>query len=206
MKKTDKKDSLIVAHARRELEMAHLFEKNGEYDGSIGRGTLSLIKSFSEWCGDDTSKMSAIHSCFNYLVAGEILSPPTTDPNEWEDYYGPDNQKLKRNKRNPFYITQDNGESWSNIRTKESGYSINHITGEAKEGSPDDGKINSTTEGLGTTSDGGDGTNAVIPDEAKISQGPSQVEERELDAGVEAQSSEAPQVSEGSAPEPKKGA
>ena len=44
-------DSQIVEHARRELQMAKLFDANEKenYDGFIGRGALSMVKNFDKW-------------------------------------------------------------------------------------------------------------------------------------------------------------
>lgn len=86
MKQPRKTDSQIVGHARRELEMAGLFtvNKENDYDGFIGKGVLAMVKLFDEWTGDNPQKMQAIQSVFNYVIAGDLLSPPTNDPDEWK--------------------------------------------------------------------------------------------------------------------------
>ncbi len=134
MIKPRKDDSPMVAHARRELMMADLFTEKPEvqYDGELARATIALIKLYDKWTNDDLPKMQAVSSLFNSLIAGELISPPTTDPEEWEVIEKGDHV-VWRNKRSPYYFSSDAGLRWTNMSTEEIGYSKDHITGEVKD-------------------------------------------------------------------------
>lgn len=196
-----KGDSKIVGHARRELELAKLFTPNEaeKYDGFIGRGVLALVKTFDEWSEDDASRMSALHQVFNFLVQGDLLSPPTDDPDEWEDI-DVDGKAFTRNKRNNMYITRDERKTWFNLRTEQRGVCTDHLTGEPLEGveDPNVERTEATENQEGTTDadnarDGGDAPDATASDEGDVDGGFNHepVEEAELDAGVESESPKA---------------
>lgn len=124
-----KAESKVVAHARYELNKAKTFEKTEQYDGSIGRGILAMVKVFDDWFGNDGPKAEAAMMGFQQLLQGGLLSPPTTDPEEWEPVEGATAGTV-RNKRCPFYVSTDNGKTWMHLQNKERGDSRDHITGE----------------------------------------------------------------------------
>ena len=150
-----KGDSLIVAHARRELEMAEAFKKTEDYDGQIGRAALAVVKVFDEWTKGDPALLESIHLAFNQIVTGELLSNPTTDPDEWEAIEHED-QVAWRNKRSPFYMSGDAGVSWQHMGNGQSGKSKNHITGEVYD------DADTTNSGEGTESDQGRGVKSRV--------------------------------------------
>ena len=133
MKEPRKGDSLIVAHARRELELSGAFTKTEDYDGFMGPAILALVKTFDSWSKGNSAKMQILHQAFNTLIAGELLAPPTDDPDEWQRINREDGKDVLRNLRSPFYVSTDGGKTWSNTATKETGRSRNHITGEDPE-------------------------------------------------------------------------
>lgn len=226
MKQPKKNDSQIVGHARRELEMANLFtvNKENDYDGFIGKGVLAMVKLFDEWTGDDPAKMSAVSSVFSYVIAGDLLTPPTNDPDEWEEFEV-DGSKVRRNKRNIMYITRDDGKTWFNLRSEQKGICNDYETGKPLEGVKDpNGETEQTAKDQESTADAddaGDGKDAELAatdtpaesreegetGDAEPSAGPddSPVEEGKLDAGVEQKSSEASSETETAAEEPQTG-
>lgn len=203
-----KGDSKLVAHARRELELAKLFTPNEaeKYDGFIGRGVLALVKTFDQWSENDTSKMGALHQVFNFLVQGDLLSPPTDDPDEWEEF-DVEGKLYIRNKRNNMYITRDDRKTWFNLRTDQRGICIDHITGEPLEGVEDPNvERTETTQDQESTADAdnaGDGRDAELAavgqaepnsegspvDAEPRGEDAGPVEEGKLDTGVEPESS-----------------
>jgi hypothetical protein len=170
-----KSESRIVAHARRELNLAGAFDRNENYDGGVGRGILTLVKAFDEWSKGSKAKAESIALGFNQVIAGGLLSPPTTAPDEWETVEGADKGTM-RNKRSPMYVSTDFGKTWMNLQTKETGWSKNHITGKEP---TDEDKTTTADE----ASAGGD-------------QGSSEAEAQPtgpgLDAGVETKGAEDP--------------
>lgn len=151
-------DSPIVAHARRELEISKLFTKSedGSYDGFIALGVLSLVKIFSKWTKGDPSRAQAIQSVFNYVIEGDLLSPPTNDPDEWEDFEV-EGEMIRRNKRNIFYITRDDSKTWLNLRNNQRGICNDHETGKPLEGVKDpNGEAEQTVKDQEGSADTGD--------------------------------------------------
>lgn len=125
-----KGDGPLVAHARRELQLGKLFDKTETYDGSIARASLALVKTFEQWTKGNGPMAQAVHQCLSALLGGELLSPPTTEPDEWETIER-DGKTVYRNKRSPFYMSNDpSHETWAHMGTGEKGMSKNHITGE----------------------------------------------------------------------------
>ena len=116
----EKNDPKLVAHARRELEIAGLFNKESVHEGKIGRSTLALSKLFDKVTEGDPAMMEQVYLSFNQIVTGELLSPPTTNPAEWEPIEG---ANAWRNVRCPFYMSSDKGVSWTHIGTKAEGKS-----------------------------------------------------------------------------------
>lgn len=180
-------DSKMVAHARRELEKAKAFEKNEHYDGSIGRGVLALVKLFDQWAHGDMAKAESMALGFNQLVNGELLSPPTTDPEEWEAVPGAEAGTV-RNIRSPFYVSTDNGKTWMHLQNKQRGDSRDHITGK----DPEDETVPETTKESATGDQGS-------------SEDSAQQDGSELNTGVAEESSESQSGPESAAPEQKEG-
>jgi hypothetical protein len=230
MKQPKKNDSQIVGHARRELEIAGLFTANKEndYDGFIGKGVLALVKLFDQWTNDEPAKMSAVSSVFSYVIAGDLLSPPTNDPDEWEEFVV-DGVKTVRNKRNIMYITRDDRKTWFNLRTEQRGICNDIETGKPLEGVEDpNGKTDAQPvsderadgpehkedaaqdkESPADANDAGHGKDAELAatdsENAGATEGSQGVEAAELDAGVEQKSSETSSETEAPAEEPQVG-
>jgi hypothetical protein len=225
MQQLKKGDSQIVGHARRELEIAGLFtaNKDSDYDGFIGKGVLAMVKLFESWSGGDPNKMQAINSVFQYVTAGDLLSPPTDDPDEWEPY-DIEGQTGFRNKRNPMFITRDDRKTWLNLRTQQQGICNDHKTGKPLEGVEDPNGTPEQTakdqEGPADAGNAGDGADAQPATEGEAESRPEgeagdaepstgsdsgSVEEGKLDAGVEQESSKAPSETETPAEKPQTG-
>lgn len=208
-----KTDSQMVGHARRELEIAGLFteKKDQDYDGFIGKGVLALVKVFDDWSKGDPARMQALEQVFSFAIHGDLLSPPSDDPDEWEEITV-EEQTLTRNKRNIMYITRDDRKTWFNLRTEQKGICNDHKTGKPLEGVKDpNGKAEQTAkdqEGPADAGDAGHGENAELPaadsKDAGATEGSQGVEETKLDSGVEPQSEKDQGSSENAAPKSKK--
>ena len=209
MQQPRKNDTEMVAHARRELELAGLFTVNEEqgYDGFIGKASLALVKLFDQWTDNDPNKMSAINSVFGFLIGGELLSPPTNDPSEWEDVEV-EGQTVRRNKRSMYFITRDEGKTWFNLRTEQKGICNDIKTGKPVEGVEDpNGTTDEDKESTANTSNGGDGVDArtATSEKATVSEGSQALEEGELDGRVEQKSSPKKGSSKAPSEKPKSG-
>jgi len=103
----------IKEHAKRELELAGLFDKDSDYDGMVGKAVMELCKCFS---GQGHSGFSAnlVLDIFNKLGKYRTLSPITDDPNEWMEISKEMSGKesLWQNKRDPSIFSENKGKTW----------------------------------------------------------------------------------------------
>ena len=218
-----KSDTKFVAHARRELNMSGAFKKTDDYDGSMGPGILAMVKVFSDWFSDDNIKANSAIDGFMRLLQGELLSPPTTDPDEWEAIKGsPDG--TCRNKRNQFFVSTDFGKTWMHLQTKERGNSRDHITGKDVEDAEQpsdvgaDGRIDSSSikkdkesHAASVTSTPAIKDPSTPPEQTNTGDDQRSGKSSEtssgsgLDSGVESQGKEDPRSSENSTEESKTG-
>lgn len=111
----------LVDHAKNELNLAGLFDKDADYGGLIGKSVMELIKTMS---GQGHSGFSAqmVRELFNKLSNYETLTPITSNPNEWVDVagYGCGDVKetLWQSTRNPSTFSKDGGKTWYNLDNK----------------------------------------------------------------------------------------
>jgi len=74
--------SNLVAHAKRELELAKMFGEGDFYGGMMGNAVMKLIEVFSEEGHSGMSASMAI-SMFERLARFEPLTPLTGEDSEW---------------------------------------------------------------------------------------------------------------------------
>lgn len=91
----------LIEHAKTELEIAGLFEKEGDfYEGMTGKAVMELIETFSK---QGHSGMSApiVADIFRRLANYEPLGPITGKDEEWNDvgHYSGSGRELYQNKR-----------------------------------------------------------------------------------------------------------
>lgn len=125
----------LIAHAKRELELAGLFDKDADYDGMIGEAVLELITVFSD---QEHSGCSAglVSSLFGKLSKYKPITPLTFKDDEWNEV----STGVYQNKRNscvfkdspdgrPYYIDAyvkktPNGHCWSGTLSLKDGRNI----------------------------------------------------------------------------------
>lgn len=76
----------MVPWAKRELELAGLFDKGSDYDGALGAGVLKLVETFASQ-GHSGGSAGITSDLFNKLVSYEPLTPlgNPTETGEYED-------------------------------------------------------------------------------------------------------------------------
>jgi len=109
----------IKDHAKRELELAGLFDKDSDYGGMVGKAVMELCKCFS---GQGHSGFSAnmVLELFNTLGKYKTLTPITDDSNEWSEISKEMNggKVLWQNKRNPAIFSENKGKTWYDVDDK----------------------------------------------------------------------------------------
>jgi len=111
----------LLVHAKRELELAGLFDKDSDYEGMLGESTMRLIKTFSEEGHSGFSAGMAIH-IFHKLANFENLTPITDSKEDWMDvseYGGGDKNKMWQCRRNSSLFSTDGGKTYYDVNDNE---------------------------------------------------------------------------------------
>jgi len=72
----------LVKFARRELELAGLFDKDSDYDGMLGGSAIELIEVFSKQ-GHSGFSAGIMSDLFDRLSRYKPLTALTADPEDW---------------------------------------------------------------------------------------------------------------------------
>lgn len=72
----------LEQHARRELEIAGLFDKDSDYGGMVGAAVMQMMQGFSEE-GHSGFSAGMTSSIFNKVSRFEPLTPLTGNDDEW---------------------------------------------------------------------------------------------------------------------------
>lgn len=105
------KTSGLCQHAKKELELAGLFDKDSDYNGMIGKDVYKLIQVFAAQ-GHSGNSAQTVIQFFNTLSNQQNIIPLTNDPKEWE--YKKE-CGLFQNKRNSACMSDDNLLSYYNV-------------------------------------------------------------------------------------------
>lgn len=77
----------LTEHARRELELAGLFDQDSDYEGDVGKAVMELVDKFASEGHSGLSANMCI-SLFSKVAAFEPLTPLTGGDDEWADVDG----------------------------------------------------------------------------------------------------------------------
>lgn len=105
----------LVEHAKKEMELAGLYEKDADYGGLIPDAVMALIEAHAKQGHSGGSHMIAL-GIFNRLVNFKTLTPITSKPEEWlnrTDVSG--GHPTWQNLRDPSVFSQDGGKTWYDI-------------------------------------------------------------------------------------------
>ena len=107
-------DGNLFQHAKRELELAGMFDKDSDYNGMMGDAVLELMEVFAS---QDHSGFSASMclDIFNKVAKFENLTPIGTTKDEWVDVSEQSQESMWQNKRNSALFSKDNGKSYYHV-------------------------------------------------------------------------------------------
>ena len=72
----------LIEHAKKEIELIGMFDKDSDYNGMIGESVMELIKVFSEQ-GHSGHSAAIVSNIFNKLSRFKPLLPLTGKDEEW---------------------------------------------------------------------------------------------------------------------------
>ena len=102
--------SQLTEHAKRELTLAGMFDKDADYDGELAPKVMELVKLFSSQGHSGASAGITIGS-LGKLLRFQTLSPITSNPDEWMDV----GTEMWQSRRNPAIFSKDGGKTWYDI-------------------------------------------------------------------------------------------
>ena len=100
--------SKLVEHAKRELELAGLFDKDSDYGGMIADAVLELIQVFSDQ-GHSGCSANMTTSLFNKLAQYKPLIPLTYDDDEWNESRDGDPEHYQNNRNSAVFKDAKDG-------------------------------------------------------------------------------------------------
>lgn len=102
--------SNLTDHAKRELQLAGLFDKKSAYDGQLGVAVMELVKVFADQ-GHSGMSAGIVLQLFNRVAKWQPLTPIGSTKDEWQQI----DDKLWQNKRSPSVFSKDAGKTWYDI-------------------------------------------------------------------------------------------
>lgn len=108
--------SNLIAHAKRELELAGLFDKTSEgaYGGGIGEAVMALVETHAKQ-GHSGGSHSLTMQVFNEVINFRPLTPIGTTPNEWVHVSNDERGRMFQNVRKFSCFSYDEGKTWYDI-------------------------------------------------------------------------------------------
>lgn len=108
----------MADYARKELEIAGLFDKDSDYEGMIGEAVLGLIELFASQ-GHSGFSAGITREIFDRLASYKPLSDLTNDPTEWmeiaEETIDGSKFKIYQSARSPTCFSRDGGKTYYNL-------------------------------------------------------------------------------------------
>lgn len=106
--------SNLVDHAKEELQLAGLFDKDSDYDGMLGNAVLELVKVFAKQ-GHSGFSAKATLELFNTVASFKPLTPIGTTKDEWIDMSEASGEPTWQNRRRGTTFSRDGGKTWYDI-------------------------------------------------------------------------------------------
>lgn len=110
----DKEESNLIQHAKNELKLAGLFDKDSDYDGMLGKAVLELVKVFSKQGHSGFSAHQTL-KIFNIVANYKPLTPIGKTMTEWMNVGEMSGYELWQNTRRSTTFSRDAGQTWYDI-------------------------------------------------------------------------------------------
>lgn len=111
-KQNSAEESNLVRHAREELRRAGMFDADADYGPGYAEHIVDIVRVVSEG-GHSGGSMFGILAILPKLLAFEVLTPITSDPDTWthiaEEIGG---KNFWQSKRQPDCFSRDGGKTW----------------------------------------------------------------------------------------------
>lgn len=106
--------SNLVNHAKEELKLAGLLDKDSDYDGMLGEAVLELVEVFSKQGHSGFSAMQTLE-IFNTVASYKPLTAIGASKDEWINVEENMGEPMWQNKRRITTFSRDGGKTWYDI-------------------------------------------------------------------------------------------
>jgi hypothetical protein len=107
-------ESGLCQHAKRELQLAGLFDQDSDYEGMTGTAVYEIIKAFAQQ-GHSGSSAEITTDIVLRLMRYQPLTPITSNPDDWIDQSAISGIPMWQCRRNPALFSTDGGENWFSV-------------------------------------------------------------------------------------------
>lgn len=97
----------LLAHAQRELHLAHLRDPDADYGGMVAHGVEDLVRVFASQ-GHSGGSAQLTVGLFRRLASFDVLTPLTAHPDEWAEVQ----PGLWQNRRKPSAFWRRGEATW----------------------------------------------------------------------------------------------
>jgi hypothetical protein len=106
--------SNLTDHAKYEMELAGLFDKDSDYDGMLGTSVMELVEVFAKQ-GHSGFSAARTLAIFNEVANYKPLTPIGKSADEWMNVSEMSNGPMWQNKRRGTTFSRDGGKTWYDI-------------------------------------------------------------------------------------------
>lgn len=106
--------SNLVIHAQNEMQKAGLYNEDSDYNGMVGHAVEELVRKLAEQ-GHSGSSAAIVLAVFDKVARFDVLTPITTDSEEWHDVSEMAGRSLWQNRRKPSVFSEDGGQTWYDL-------------------------------------------------------------------------------------------
>lgn len=106
--------SNLVKHAKEELKLAGLFDKDSDYDGMLGEAVLELVKVFAKQ-GHSGFSANWTLDVFDKVARYKPLTAIGTTKDEWMNVSDMSTEPTWQNRRRSSTFSRDGGKTWYDI-------------------------------------------------------------------------------------------
>lgn len=106
--------SNLTQHAKKELQLAGLFDKDSDYDGMLGTAVMELVRVFSKQ-GHSGFSANQTLKIFNLVASFKPLTPIGSTQDEWMNVSDMSGLPMWQNKRRGTTFSRDGGKTWYDI-------------------------------------------------------------------------------------------
>ena len=103
---------MLVEHAKYEMQLVGLFDKDADYNGLLPEAVIALLDLFASQ-GHSGGSAAVTIDLFSRLAKFENLSPLSDKPEEW--FKPEDDVELWQSKRKPSVFSKDGGKTWYDL-------------------------------------------------------------------------------------------